>query len=325
MSMLIPLSHLRDRNVEVLPHEAIAIAQQLMFGDSDVAGVRAPFGPLSLETVAFDSDGRVHCRCSAATPSVAEAAIFLQSLLDHSGSRVPGALRYALGRALHDVEGPPFESLAEFSAALSRFEHGDRQATVRALFARAARSTPDQVRAGAVHASERRRGGPSAAALRRELREADLHLYEARLATLRFATRRTSGGASRVAPMIACVVSGLVLIAAGDYLVQGAHWPSRQVERSGRTLLPVREPVHVSAMLVPLPAVPAARVLGDDNLVASQRVVRRRPAIDWQASVRQATARRESARVKSVRLDQTPANDGLKIRFEWTNPFSRAH
>ncbi len=51
---------------------------------------------------------------------------------------MPGPLRYALARALHEVAAPPYDSLADFSRALRRFETGHRAAIVRGLHARAA-------------------------------------------------------------------------------------------------------------------------------------------------------------------------------------------
>jgi hypothetical protein len=68
---------------------------------------------------------------------VLEAAILIDELLPGVRAQVPGALRYALGRALHEVAAPPFDSLADFSRTLRRFETGGRATIVRALYARA--------------------------------------------------------------------------------------------------------------------------------------------------------------------------------------------
>jgi hypothetical protein len=115
--------------------EALAIALCLFETSKDDA--RPPFGPLSTENVLVRSDGSVTSKACAATPTVLEAAILLDELLPAGHSHVPGALRYALGRGLHEVAAPPFDSLAEFSSALRRFEHGERAALVRTVYLRA--------------------------------------------------------------------------------------------------------------------------------------------------------------------------------------------
>jgi hypothetical protein len=116
--------------------EALAVAQSLFQTERDDA--RPPFGPLSRENILLSSDGTVTSKACAATPTVLEAAILLEALLPEGPLRhVPGALRYTLGRGLHEVEAPPFDSLADFSRALRRFERGGRATIVRGLWARA--------------------------------------------------------------------------------------------------------------------------------------------------------------------------------------------
>jgi hypothetical protein len=100
--------------------------------------------------------------------------MLLAEMLPHEGTvRVPGALRYTIARALSEVEAPPFASVVDLSAALSRHEQCDRVSVVRELYARAA-SKPPQRTATPV---ERRRRTPSATTLRRQLREADEELF----------------------------------------------------------------------------------------------------------------------------------------------------
>lgn len=324
MSMSIPLSHLRDRNIEVLPHEAVAIAQQLIFGDADVSNARATFGPLCSETVGIDPEGRVHCCGCAATASASEVAIFLQQLLRSSGTRVPGGLRYALGRALHDVDAPPFDSAAAFGTALARFERGDRRDVLKMLFVRAADAMSDRHAPGQAGPPERRRGGPSASALRRELREADQHLYEARLATLRSSARDTSRGASRVAPMIACVVSGVALITAGDFLAR-ADTGLTMPRSSPTAALTMRDPLHPYARVVPLPPVPEERVLAPDAAQPVPAALRRQrhERIDWAKAVAASQASAERARL--AKPEPSSPDGAVRIKFEWNNPFGRAH
>ena len=83
------------------------------------------------------NDGSVTSNACATTPTVLEAAILLEALLPDGHAHVPGALRYTLGRGLHEVAAPPFDSLADFSGALRRFEQGARAAMVRGVYVRA--------------------------------------------------------------------------------------------------------------------------------------------------------------------------------------------
>ena len=135
-SRTLSLADLAVRGIVLSTVEALAIAQSLFETAGDDA--RPPFGPLSRENILLRSDGSVTSRACAATPTVLEAAILLEALLpDGPPYHVSGALRYTLGRALHEVAAPPFDSLADFSRALRRFERGGRAAIVRGLCARA--------------------------------------------------------------------------------------------------------------------------------------------------------------------------------------------
>ena len=115
--------------------EALAVAQSLFDSVGDDA--RPPFGPLSRENIVLREDGSVTSTACASTPTVLEAAVLVDELLPDGHAFVPGALRYTVGRALHEVEAPPFDCLADFSRALRRFETGARAALVRALYERA--------------------------------------------------------------------------------------------------------------------------------------------------------------------------------------------
>src|SRR4051812_22706566 len=120
------LAELFDRNVEIVFADAVAIAQQLICEPAVLGGAQAPYGPLTLESVAVTVEGAVRCLHTDATPTVVEVGLLLHDLLRRS-QRVPGRLRYTVGRALHEVEAPPFESIQEFSSALERFEACDRR------------------------------------------------------------------------------------------------------------------------------------------------------------------------------------------------------
>jgi hypothetical protein len=157
---------------DLQPHEAVAIVQELIT-HVELEVELTPLSPLSLSNVWLGSDGSVVC-CARATRPVLEIARLLEEMLPRDGkARVPGALRYTVARALLEVDAPPFDSIAEFSATLKRHEKGDRNVVLRELYARTAAVDPHVV----TVPGERRRRTPSAAELRRQLREADEQLY----------------------------------------------------------------------------------------------------------------------------------------------------
>jgi hypothetical protein len=158
---------------DLQPHEAVAIVQQLIT-HAEVEVELTPLSPLSLSNVWLGSDGSVICWACATTPGVLEMARLLEEMLPRDGkARVPGALRYTMARALLEVDAPPFDSIAQFSATLKHHERGDRNVVLRELYARTAAVDPHVV----TVPGERRRRTPSAAELRRQLREADEQLY----------------------------------------------------------------------------------------------------------------------------------------------------
>jgi hypothetical protein len=225
MNTAISLEELQTAGVSVSPQEAVAIVQSLVHTELSALDTTPPFGPPALETVTISADGSVVCRGCAATPGVYELGILLQTLLEGT-TRVPGGLRYAIGRALLEVEAPPFDSLEQFSRALERFEQGDRRTVVRGLFARAPKIQREEVTASVVTPfparGERRRNGASATELRRHLREMDRQLFEQRGATA-VHVRVADEGATprwRRAPIAAGLAAGLALVALGEYLHQ---------------------------------------------------------------------------------------------------------
>jgi hypothetical protein len=176
------LNDLAGSGVALQPHEAVAIVQQLMAAPQATHELTPPPGPPSLDNVQIRRDGSVIYPAGASTPAVFELAILLEAMLPRATTpRVPGGLRYTIARALHEVDAPPFDSIADLSAALVRFEKGDRTAVVRELFARAAPVSP----VVAIFPGDRRRSGRSATELRRQLRDADelLFAYAAALET----------------------------------------------------------------------------------------------------------------------------------------------
>jgi hypothetical protein len=231
MNTAISLVELRADGINISPQEAVAIVQSLIVDELNAAATEPPFGPPTLDSVTIAADGSVCSRGCATTPAVYELGILLHALLDGT-SRVPGGVRYAVGRALLEVEAPPFDSLADFSRALERFEQGERRTVIRALFtrARAARpavaaappiarpsGTPWHVPASPVRV-ERRRAGASTTDLRRQLRDVDQQLFERQAASAQAAEASGSSGRWRRAPIVAGLAAGLALVAFGEYL-----------------------------------------------------------------------------------------------------------
>ena len=180
MSDAFTLADLFKAGVTLAPHEAVAIAQQLINDPAD-ALPQPPFGPPSVHNVSIDASGAVTCRACETTPAVSEIAIFLQSMLERGPTRVPGALRYTIARALLDVDAPPYDSVAELSESLDRFEHGDRRQVIADVAARARTAAAPAAAVVAFRtAIDRRQMMPSATDLRRELRQVDALLYATR-------------------------------------------------------------------------------------------------------------------------------------------------
>jgi hypothetical protein len=232
--MTMSIAELRAAGMTFEADEAIAIAQQLIASLREPRGadeVRAPYGPPSAQNVFLNEDGSVSCRGCMTTPAVSEVGIFLDELLPAGSPRVPGAVRYTIARSLLDVDVPPFDSLDEFSQDLARHERGNRAAIVRRVLARA-RGQRAIVPMALV---ERRRGRASASALRRELREADLRLFQQRFqqregrnampAVLDLAAQAPVPQRSRTPiATAACLAAGLSLIVAGE-LMHVRHAP----------------------------------------------------------------------------------------------------
>ena len=188
MAYTVSLAELLRAGFVPAPDEVVAIADALIHQPPDDPP-RPPFGPLAAERVCISSDGAVvSCAGCAATPTVAELAILMQDLLAAT-PHVPGGLRYAIARALHEVDAPPFDSLDEFATTIQRYAPHRREDVLRRLIAR----------------HDRRRPAPSASDLRQQLREADRRFYEAQ-------TRDDS--ASRVDPRSRSWIVGLLVAGA---------------------------------------------------------------------------------------------------------------
>ena len=128
--LTIALSHLLGRGVRLEPHEAVALARELL---ANRRGIPSP------ENVQLGSDGSASCISSEGTPSVASIADLLLTLLPPGTPNVRAPLRYTIARGLEAVEAPPFKSLDEFSTALARFEKGTSRDVLRGVLQRGGR------------------------------------------------------------------------------------------------------------------------------------------------------------------------------------------
>jgi hypothetical protein len=220
------LADLRARGVALSTYEAVAIVQALIHSDQSPSDAQPPYGPPTNETVTIDADGMVACLTSAATPAVSEVAILLQDLLSMGTIGVPRALRFALARALLEVEAPPFDSIEEFSRTLERFEGGDRRRLIRDLYQRAVSTKPAMTTPVVPFSARDRRplwaGGSEE---QRDVRDLDRQLPEQQHADVApaVAPARVPWFRRRV-PIAACLAAGLFLILACELL----HvWQSR--------------------------------------------------------------------------------------------------
>ncbi len=173
----LPVSQLISSEKRPGWQESVALAQSLAAICASSADGND--GARGIEQFAIDRHGDVFPTDDACPRlTVSEIALFLGQLLPppHADrdNRAPAGLQFAIGRALGLVEAPPFESLEDFSAALARFERGDRRELLVRLFRRCAGEDPARTD------TERRQSGPSATVLRRMLRDADQARFAAR-------------------------------------------------------------------------------------------------------------------------------------------------
>ncbi len=129
----IPLCELSARLNHV---EAVTIVRQLMSRVARGSLVGVP----SLQVIRLCASGAITVEGPVAADgrSVVRAGLLLESLLPgfgHGDVRVPGALRLMVARATGALDLPPFESLDEFSDALSRFADIDPEHCIRELVA----------------------------------------------------------------------------------------------------------------------------------------------------------------------------------------------
>ena len=247
MTTTASIAELQRAGVILDAGEAVAIAQQLIQAlQQSVAAIEPPYGPPTASNVVLNGDGSVSCAACGTTPAISEIAIFLDSLIPAGSPRVPGGLRYLIARGLLEVDVAPFDSLDAFSEALNRHERGPRHEVVRRLLKRA-----EPACAGAcVLGGDRRRSRATATDLRRALRAADARLYEQQLAAWAPIAPPPSR-ATRTAPAIAaCIGSGLLLIATGEFMFSRGATPSHDL-----AIAPPAPPAYVNAMPAEVPAI----------------------------------------------------------------------
>jgi hypothetical protein len=216
MTTTASVAEVQRAGVIIEAEEAVAIAQELI---AQLRGRRngappaePPYGPPTTANVILGADGSAVCRACEMTPAVSEVAILLQAMLPHQ-THAPGGLRYAIARALLDVDVPPFDSLDDLSETLARYERGPRDAIIRRVMQRLA-TRRVLVRVSAVD----RRRHPRATELRRALREADARLYLQKVSneTVAMAVVPPRQRPRDVRAGVACVTAGLLLIVAGE-------------------------------------------------------------------------------------------------------------
>jgi hypothetical protein len=283
MTMKASAADILEAGITIEPEEAVAIAQQLIAtyrGGGCAEAVEPPFGPPTPSRVRLADDGSVTCRACATTPAVSEIATLLQALLPPPPVRIPGGLRYAIARAMLDVDVPPFDSLDELSETLARYERGPREQILITLLQRFAASR------GLVPAiyGERRRDA-RATQLRRALREADARLYMHKVAADAAAAPRPARGRS-VPSALAGVAAGLLLILAGEFMYKVQHDPALPYAPPAPTV--VAEPAPVTSGATPAPASALAARSSIEGAPA--------PASERTSSVRSPSARRAGGR-----------------------------
>jgi Tol biopolymer transport system component len=191
MNEFVPVSDFLSRGIGIEPDEAVALVLELI-SDLRIRGDAEPGSAadsLTVDSILLGPDGTVRCDRGAAAPAVSDVGRLLDTIIRAGApKRVSGALRFTIARAVLEVDVPPFASLEELAGSLKRFERGQRMQVLVALYARGTGSEPKTrpgsrassrapIAAAAVQ-SERRRTTPSETQLRRQLRKADLELYE---------------------------------------------------------------------------------------------------------------------------------------------------
>lgn len=136
MSNRVSLAELAAADLKLRPSEAVTIVASLC--SQHIAGTLPGIPSPGVIRLTRDGDVIAEGPITTGPDPVARAAQLLNMLLSGSEAlpeyRASGALRLVLSRALGTIDVPPYGSLAEFSAALSRFATEDVRSVARALF-----------------------------------------------------------------------------------------------------------------------------------------------------------------------------------------------
>jgi hypothetical protein len=168
------IAELLETGIALTAVEAVAIARAALSTERATAGSEMlPDVPLP-DRIFVEPDGTITCQ-PGGTPSIPDVARLLRGLLPSGGPGVPGGLRYAIARALGEVEAPPFESTDDFSNTLARFQTAAGPEVGQGMLARI---DTDEGLKERVRVERRRPKGATVSNLRHALREADSRLYE---------------------------------------------------------------------------------------------------------------------------------------------------
>jgi hypothetical protein len=136
MSLRVSLAELASANIHLRPAEAVAIVAELcrQYSSGRIRGIPSP------GVIRLSRDGAliVEGPITTAQDNVARAAHLLTDLLPSFDAlpeyRVSGALRLVIARAMGTIDLPPYASLDDFCAALSRFATDEVNEVARGLF-----------------------------------------------------------------------------------------------------------------------------------------------------------------------------------------------
>ena len=208
------IAELLDSGITLTVSEAVAIARAaLAFDAARAPDSAAPSGRPLPETILVEADGSI-VGPDAAPPTISEVAQLLHGLLPSGSPGVPGGLRYAIARALGEVDAPPFGSPDDFSIILSRFQTADGPTVVHGMLARIGADENESL--NARKSVERRRPkGDTVTNLRRALREADSQLYERQRSAAAQAPKRPR--ARKAIAIVSSLAAAILLFVAGAF------------------------------------------------------------------------------------------------------------
>ena len=270
----VSIAELLGSGVRLTAGEAVAIIRAALTAQLDPTPAGEPSRQLQeslAETLAVKTDGTIVWLGYTPHSTVSDMALLLRSLIPEDAN-TPGGLRYAIARALREVDAPPFGSTEDFSKALARFEAGDSQAICRRL---AAGTTTDKNMPLRVPNERRRPSGATVSNLRHALREADARLYEQRQAPEPNALPAAPepSHARRGWAIAACLAAAVVLFAAGATTRDALRSPAPPPGATAASTVQVRD---IELKPEP-PKTPVKAVLKKNNKVRLEAASARTP------------------------------------------------